>query len=637
MLFKFIIRESNYFVKLSLNFRYGNKLLTAVLSPVYPKVLENTNTEYELIPVQYIEPAKFDDIVVNSEPDKGHSKFLEFTLKNLKFRHHHEFCLEELLSIRLADSYNEYNDNERSISELNRDIKVSRETRDSLKEDIEKISAKQDSIRFDETIRKYTAKLLQLKEQHFKMLGARRELIHNICSIWSDIIMVREKSGCTKTPYVLIIEQATLDSETYENEWTAVFNTEFADMLDQLEYDYVSKYLEYKNEKATKCSKRTTKPKLEFDEEDLKTEVEVIVNKTVAKEKIDIILKRDNTILTDTKKSRLVKSKSFYFKIYVDDLFVCESESYESSLTNKFNVEFTESFSVQILPQNSIITIELYEQDESVSFIKVNLNNVKVMYTNADYKTEVLTYNTIVEPNQKHVGSGHNIKEIAAVNKLRLKSSNLFKGNLYTTYEISLQMGWNEKLSENDTEAVKSSMEIGRQLKRLIHGVEKPSIEVLKNIIEHVYDKNIDQDEEMINMLSKICKLELQADYTIPIDEKSPESVRLKLLHLRNSGGFANIENKTVPLLGSQISTEQLNCLQKSIENEFEVQHYDKHDMDPVEVQRYIGAKYVEKLNKNMLKNLSEFLLKKTHKDVVRDFKDLSLRFVYSQSRSITI
>ncbi|CAH2039181.1 unnamed protein product, partial [Iphiclides podalirius] len=52
----------------------------------------------------------------------------------------------------------------------------------------------------------------------------------------------------------------------------------------------------------------------------------------------------------------------------------------------------------------------------------------------------------------------------------------------------------------------------------------------------------------------------------------------------------------------------------------------DEKDLDPIDLQRYIGVKYVEKLNENVRKTWNEFLLQKTHKDVVKDFKDLSWR-----------
>ncbi|XP_063363078.1 coiled-coil and C2 domain-containing protein 2A [Cydia amplana] len=616
---------------------YGDKLLTTVLNPVYPKVLEYAITEYKPIPVQYMEAEKFEDIVATNESDDGLSKFLDMTIKNIKFKHHHELSLEELLCSKLVEIYNEYKGNERMLSELIRDIKVIRETRDGLKEDFTKISAKKETVRFDETVRKYSAKLFYLKSKHEQHVNMRNKMLHQIGSVWSDVLMTREKSGKVKTGYVLDIDKSTKDSEEYEKEWSEVFNIEYTDKLDRIEYDYVTKYVEYKNAKANKLQSKMNKPKLDIDEDLIKMEAETIANKTVTKDKINIGLRQDPKLITDRRKSQKPQSRKYFFKIFVDDVFVCESDAYEISPVDKTNVEFTESFSVQILPKNTEITIELFEQDESVSHVKIALTKIKETSVNADYKTEVFVYNNIVEPNSKHVGCGHNIKEIAGENNMRLKSSNLFKGNLYTTCEVSLQMGWNEKLNENEMESIKSSMEIGRKLKRLMHGIDKPDIDALKNIIENIYEKDIGNDEEIINTLRRLSKLNVASDANIPIDKESPEFIRLKLLHLRNTGGFTNVENKMIPLLPSQISTEQLNCLQKSTENEFDVQYYDNQDMDPIEIQRYIGAKYVEKLNNNMVKDLSEHLLKKTHKDVVRDFKDLSLRGLFSNQSNLSL
>lgn len=88
-----------------------------------------------------------------------------------------------------------------------------------------------------------------------------------------------------------------------------------------------------------------------------------------------------------------------------------------------------------------------------------------------------------------------------------------------------------------------------------------------------------------------------------------------------------------VPIHGSQISTEQLNCLQKTKEKDIDIDYLKSKeaDMDSIELQRFIAAKYMQKLNKNVMKSLNEHLMVKTQKDVVREYQNFSLWYVPSR------
>lgn len=603
------------------------------LAPIFPGVV-GTTSEDQSLHVQYVEPTLFNNLIAEySTEDKHTVKFLDIEIRDIRFKHHHQFSLEKLLGVRLLECYNEYNNIERSLKDIERDIKVNRETKNSLKEDLLKVSPiKKEEIRLDPSVRKYTGVLLELKDKHLETLQRRKEIIHKMISLWSDIEMMREKFENKETPYILTISKTVLDDDDFEREWNEVFNMEFGDLLDKLEYEYVSKYIEYKEVKYTQnlddsTKKRISKPKLQIDEDSIKEEVEIIANKILIRERIDVFLKQDEHFQSEVSKSaKNILKQKYFFEIYVDDIFVCESEHFFRKNDNTLDAEFTETFSVQILPKNTSISIVLNENEVEASTYKVDLNDIKKNNVNAEFVTKTFAFNNIIEPDAKYVGSGHSIKEIATEQKVRLKSSNLFKGNLYNTCEINIKMGWSD-LNESQSEAIKSSMETGRQIKRLLHGIDKPNTEVLVDLISKVYGRDVSNDENMIKSLRNICKGDVKTDDIFPIDENSPEYVRLKLLHLRNIGEL-NIDDKLIPLHASQITTEQLNCLQKSDENEFDVQYFsDKYaEMDPIELQRFIGTKYVQKLNKNMLRNLNEHLLKKTHKDVVRDFKDLSLR-----------
>ncbi|KAJ2943521.1 hypothetical protein O0L34_g16630 [Tuta absoluta] len=623
--------------------RNGDKI-SLDLKPTFPRVLENISVELSAIPVEYVKPGIFNDLLTeNYTQEQQEAKFIDIEIKDIKFKHHHHFSLEKLLSIKLNEYFHEYSKLKSSLTDIVREIKVNRETRDNLKQEFIKISPnKKDDIRFDQTIRKYTKTLLDLKEKYIKTLQLQRELIHKIWSLWSDIEMIREKTENTDTDDILIVTHRLLDEEEYEKEWNEVFNKEYHDMLDKMEYEYVNKYIEYKEVKYIQnlddsAKRRISKPKLQIDEEVLKEEVEEIVNSIVMKDQINIDLKHDTNILSES--SGTEKSKYINFEIYVDDVRVCESEHFISKNSKTPDIEFTDALSVQILPKNSTLGIILLENDKEVSALRIDLADIRKNNNNAEFVTQTFTYHLLIEPTATHVGSGHNIKEIASQNKVRLKSSNIFKGNLYSACDVKIKMGWNEKTNQNQAEAMKASMEIGRQIKRLIQGIDKPTTDTLADIISKVYNKDVRNEQEVLTSLRRLSKMDTATEDTFPIDANSPEFTRLKLLHLRNNGGMTDVENKRVPIHASQISTEHLNCLQKSNETDIDVQYFhDKYnDMDPIELQRFVGAKYLQKLNKNMLKNLNEHLLRKTHKDVVRDFQDLSLRNLFSKQSNLTL
>lgn len=618
------------------SFRWGLKQNPVRLSPIFPRVLENAIVEDYSIPVQYIEPVSFEDINTElTHEDKGTDKFLDITIKDIKFLHHHSFSLETLICAKLVESYNEYNALLNKLKDLKRDIRVIRETRHNLKQEFIKISpSKKEDIRFDRTLRNYTSRQIQLKEEYHGIFNRQRKMLHRVISLWSDLQMIREKFECTETYYNLVVINKELDQKEFEEEWSDTYNLEFNDMLDQIEYEYVTKYIEYKeakNDQNNKYSerKKVNKPKLQIDEEALKKEVEEIVNNMVTPEKIDVFLKKEERRSVEISKD--TSDCRYQLEINVDNVFVCRSEIFRLKKNSLVDIEFSESFSVQILPKNDLLTVVLLEDNDEMSVLNINLSDIKQNSSIAEFSKEKFMFkNLLIQPNQNIVGSGYNIKEIAKASKVRLKSSNIFEGPLHTECEVDMKMGWNENLSQNQNQVIKQSIDIGRQLKRFMHGIDKLSIDAFQHIIGKIYGRDVGSNEKVIQTLQNICKAKIKTDFEFPINENDADFVRLKLLHLRNIGGFSNVENKLVPLYASQISTEQLNCLQRSGEKDIDVDNIsDKYaQSDPIELQRFIGCKYVQKLNQNMMRNLHDHLMKKTHKDVVRDYQELSLRYV---------
>lgn len=562
--------------------------------------------------------------LVNSN-NQSQTKFLDIEIQNLKFKHHHDFSLEKLLAEKLVLVYEEYTDVQSKLNALSKEIKINRETKSNLQRELLRISPRKEDIRFDPSIRKFTGKMIELKLQHMDVLKKEKGLLNKIVSIWSDIEMVREKTGAITTPYELTMSKTTMDDDEFDIKWTEMYNKEFSDLLDSVEYDFVNKYMAYKEQKHEGGTEKLSKPKINIDEETLKEQAENNANELMKRDKIEIKVAIKDNIITEVKEP---PKRAYCFKIYIDETMVCETDPISDE--KDFEFEFFESFSVQILPENITVTIVLLENDEDVSSIKWYISEIKKNILNAE--SDIVNFicdANIIEPTSKCVGSGFSIKNVASSTKIRLKSANLFKGNLTTNCEVKIKVGWNETAMQ-DNEEIKFYFETEKKLKRLLNGLEKCSIDDLKNIIETIYDQDISNNTEMMDSLIRICKSNVKTDEnTFDIDENSADFTRIKLLQLRNQGELAEVENKRIPLYASQISTEQLNSLQRHKEKEYDLNNFNPEkcaDMDPIEMQRFIGMKYIENLNRNLIKNLNETLLKKTHKDIVCDFQDLSLR-----------
>lgn len=606
---------------------------TQKLSPMYPNLLENFTEDFlPDIPVEYIDSSLFSNVLIdyNHQTEENQSiTFLDVALKKIQFKHHHAFSLEDILCMKLIDNYKKYEQLQEKLKELSHEIKINRETKDNLKKDFLKISPnKKDDIRFDATIRKYTGQVLKFKEIYREQLKGKKELMHNILSLWSDIEITREKLERKDTPYDLKIAKQTLSKSEYDVAWNDLYEEEWQDMLAKIEYDYGTKYIEYKESKLALNSKKTerkiAKPKIKIDEDKIQEEVVHIVNSIIVRDIVELSLEKDEINFTESKLLKHI----YHFEIYVDKVFVCESDKHTSK--DKWQcITLNEYFSIEIVPKNKTLRIVLMENAENAAEIQANINDFQ-RKNDDNFKKIIFLYENDINLTTDFVGSGHSIKEIAASYNVRLKSSNLFKENLRTTCEVSARIQWSENLNQSNSEDIRDSLSVRKKLNRLRQKIDKPTVDNVGDIIGKIYARDTSKDEIMINTLQQLCKSEFKVHEEFKIDENSAEFVRLKLLHLRNNGGFSNVKNKKIPIHGSQISTEQLNCLQKTKEKEFDLDYLreKESDMDPIELQRFISAKFVQKLNKKMLKNLNEHLMSKTRKDVVRECRNFNWRSV---------
>ncbi|XP_050665619.1 coiled-coil and C2 domain-containing protein 2A isoform X2 [Leptidea sinapis] len=609
-----------------IDLEYGSKRYE--INPTLSGVNVNTDSQKHSL-AEYTEPRYFDDIVIDYDicETRRKSKYLDLSIKYLKFTHHHNFSLEELLVSKLEELYSEYIQIAESLKDLLLNIEVARRTRDSLKQKFLKISPKKkDNTKYDPIIQKYTKSLLDNKDNYFKKLKEKRKLSNSISSIWSDISLVRDKFKNVQTPHVLKIDNISLNDQEISNKWNDLFELEYSDILTKLEYDYVKKYIEYTSQytQTEKERSKVRKPKIQINPEEIKEKAQETVNFILACE-TNMTLHYDETILRNILKNKHKDSKKNYFKVYVDNFFVCISDVF--AIDNYCKKKLLESLTIQILPTNNILYIILYENNEEVSSCSIDLLNRKK--NKIDLMKHTLIYDKVITPELGSVGSGYTIKDILAVNKIRLKSSNTFEGKLFTTCNVLIKVIWNDNLNENQNDCIKEQINTKIHIERIMHGVEEGNLNSLLRIISDLYDYEV-SDNNVINSVKEISKTKLEYEEIFSIEECA-EFIRYKLLLLRNSGANTNLKNQAIPLFSSQVSTEQLNCLQATETTE-DVEYMKRKidEMDPIDTQRYIGIQFINKLNEKISKELNERLSSKTHKDVVKDFKDLSLRSIFT-------
>ncbi|CAG9561509.1 unnamed protein product [Danaus chrysippus] len=611
------------------------------ISPIFPLVLENRLSKQLNVPsVEYKEPILFEDDITeyakNEEQEKKVGKFLDLDIRNIKFKHHHEFNLEELLCVKATELYDTYNTIDKQLAELSKVIAVNRRTRNSLKEQLLKLSPhRQNEVKFDKNILKYTQLMIDAKYKYCEVMKNKKMVVHQLISLWEDIKMVREKCGVTTNNLTIDIKSKEFEQKEYEQHWIHLFEIEYNDTIVKIEYEYIKNYLKYKELKNDKNGDNVPKPKLKIDYDNINNQVEEIVTEIMSGDKYDLCIKYNSDVGRYKNKSgKTLIDKNFKFKIFVDDILVCESDDYQNR-RNRFDVDFSYSLSMEILPHNQTISIILFENTEAVSFYKLQLSDIKIYRDDVEFLTREFKYDIIIEPTNRYIGSGFDIKTIAAKNKVRLKSSNIFKGKQYTRCEVFIKLEWNNKLNNHECESLKSAIDMRQMLLRLLNGKE-PTLELLVEAINDLYGNRVEDNEDVTAALKNICK-PVTNKWEL-FEENDAEHSRFRLLQLRNKDGFLNMNNKCIPLFVSQFSTEQMHCLQNNKDDDVD---YYKFQSEPkknlIDLQRFIGVKFVEKLNDNLKLVVNKLLLKKTYKDVVKDYGDFKIRDILSNSIRLSL
>lgn len=598
------------------------------IKPKYPQIFENVSPHSNIeVSIQYTPAVTFNELInTYDEVQEEGAKFLDIEINSIKFICHYFMTLEELLVEKLLDVNNDYIKIQNSISNICKQIKVNRNTKNKYKADLLEINDKRNDIKFDPTFRKYIGNLILLKEKYIELLKSEKGTVNKIICLWSDIEMIRQKRNCKRSSLNVEIIKTILNDDEYEQEYSRIFDLELSDLLDKIEYEYVTKYMEYKKQKYEhiRDKKNIAKPKLNIDENIIRHEVQNLVHFLLNKEKVTKInIYQDNT---KNKKQKQMNDLTVTLKVYVDDIYVCETKPYSLNITDIINI--SDHISVQIMPNNTILTLKIYENDDKQCACNINILDINKNIPNPISNIVNFYYECNIEPSDISIGCGYSIKDIARANGVRLKSSNIFKDIIRTKCRADIKIGWDIDLRENQPQVIRKYYEVSKKIKQCLNTGNR---NMLKEIIEMVYDQDISENNKIMNTIKNLeTRNSLHArNNTFFVEQNALDNERFKLLHLRNIGEFSDIDRPVVPLYSHQISTEQLHFLQDLKDNQLNSQYFNKElgeELHPIELQRYIGVKYTRNINKNILKILNENLMRNSYKDVVCDFKDLSLR-----------
>lgn len=575
---------------------------------------------------------------VNDDYSERNVRFLDIHLIDIKVKQCHKISLEELLVEKVLNVFSDYKAARNTLIKIANDVKLNRNTKNCYVEELMKIIDNKEEIKFDPTLRKYMNKVISLKQDYIECFKLVTTIFNKIVTLWSDIETIRIKHNNRKSPYDIEIKKKILSDDEYESEYNKTFEIEYSDLLDKIEHDYVTKYLEYREQKYHNKENRLAKkdifkPKLNLNVKEIQDDVNKLMSFIVPKEKFEITVHYNKSLLSKTYKGKMksntvMKRNKFYFKVYVDDTFVCDTEQYQL-LEHDCDIKILDSFSIQIMPQNKTVSVHLNENDTEISICAMNIINIKNNIDIATVSIIPFEYKLKINANHKHIGCDNMIKDIAVANGVRLRSANLFNGPVRTVCHARIQVGWNQIGNQYYLQEYQNYFKITRKIRDLVNN--SANTDMLSDVIDVIYDTTVVENKKILNALKNISKSNIASmkndnffvqDNTFDID-------RCTLLHMRNLGEFSSLEKRMIPIQSSQISTEQLNILQKIKEKDSCTQLLHRErclEMHSVELQRHMGSKYIEHLNKKTFNTFNEHLMQNSYDDVVRDFKDISMR-----------
>lgn len=311
-----------------------------------------------------------EEIIVHRE------KILELYIDKIQFTHHPLFSVEHVLQQKLCSLYNTYS----SVIE---------------KENVKRISSRLDALRQIKkasdvnesedrrSFEKIHEEICSLRDDLFKEGQEERDLLKSILKTWKTIKNIREQNKYSNTPIRLVIKKENCDYSTDNIEIERKIKETCGEIVFELTAKYRNELRLYREElrhwktlqkTASEIASETPKkPVKAINEEEVEQNVRKMFQESFRSPGEPIIrfeLRYDHKVTenidnVDEKLRRnSVNMTKIHLRILSDNIEVCKSK--QISLNDMFECNFKENISIKLAHIPVTITVEIYEQANSL-------------------------------------------------------------------------------------------------------------------------------------------------------------------------------------------------------------------------------------------------------------------------------
>lgn len=353
---------------------------------------------------------------------------------SLSFKHHPLFSSEHIFEQKLLHYYNEFklNQNENKLERITKRLQALRITKQNIERTLQNSNTTDTNLN---KLHNCINEIKKLREMYFEEGRKERSLIKEILKAWKSVKKIRQINKYSNTRIKLSIIKNKSNYNDEKQLWDTNIEETSTDIINELEEDYASKLQDYKkNIDIWKLQIREDS----IEEESLKKpkkpikdiDIDLITQEVTQKFKecfkppgepiLNFNLNKDNIISDkiETSKEKLrrnaVGTTKIYLRILCNKIEVCKSKAIP--LSDHFNCEINESFSLQLSTIPEIITIEINEQPTTLMKRKLGEANIQIpsrtLINQNKILVEVFKKNEIVHYKHEGVGSGVQLKEV---------------------------------------------------------------------------------------------------------------------------------------------------------------------------------------------------------------------------------
>lgn len=551
--------------------------------------------------------ADCDEIIVHRE------KILDLYIDKIQFTHHPLFSVEHVLQQKLCSLYNKYS----SVTEKG-NIKIISSRLDALRQ-IKKTSDVNESGDCRD-FEKIHEEICSLRDALFKEGREERDLLKSILKTWKTIKNLREQNKYSNTPIRLVIKKENCDYSIDNTEIEGKIRETCDEIVFELNAKYRNELRLYREElrhyktlqkKSSDIASETPKKPIKaINEEQVEQNVRKMFQESFKAPGEPIIrfeLRYDHKITenidNDDEKLRRnsVNMTKIYSRILSDDIEVCKSK--QILLNDMFECNFKENISIKLMYIPATITIEIYEQANTLLKRKsgeviLNLpsrdsfqNKQHILFEQYFEKEEILHY--------KHEGVG------SGVDSKRLLPDLDISEKLNTAGVVFYNISWDfNTTSVSKRKTGRRESKIFNQIftndglidiTKLKHWMEKnntdPENPKNTSVIEYI---KMCMDKHSLGVRKKIFRLNpLLKTFEFCNASEIGNNVRFKMLQLRDAN-VPEFSGFIVPNRLKEIPVNMLHSYERKNLQDDDVNETDEEfDIDK---QRSQGIKYLKKI-----------------------------------------